>query len=218
MNVYCDTLCLLFPLLHIRFIWLLVFPALNNVWSSNAVKETEHAPLMSYATLIALAFAVAFYQTPQENRRLPEKAVRFMVKNNIYGNVFCPWYWSGYVTWKTDKKCKVFVDTRIEPFTTRQIDLSLHACEFPARYLGELVEYGTEFIVMPVGDRQPEWEMLAEEGLIDLLHKNEHEFVARVNTDKMSEVYTRTHFGTELTVVSSRFNLQRANQGKRFCA
>ena len=51
---------------------------------------------------------------------------------------------------------------------------------------------------MPVGDRQPEWEMLAEKGVIEFLHKNQHNFLARVNVDKVREVYAGTRFGAEL--------------------
>jgi len=90
-------------------------------------------------------------------------------------------------------------------FAMQEIRLSWSVELLPARYLGELVEYGTEFLIMPVGDRQPEWEMLAEKGVIEFLHKNQHNFLACVNVDKVREVYAGTRFGAELPQEPTRF-------------
>ncbi len=194
-----DVACFLLPVLHIRFLWMLVFPLVGAAQSMRkCLPREENIRLIP----VLLLFLFLFFRLPHSEKtsvyRLPEESVGYLSRAGLRGNVFCTWHWGGYLTWTSDKKAQVFVDTRIEPFTTREIDLSLHACEFPARYLGELVEYGTEFIIMPVGDRQPEWEMLAEKGLIEFLHKNEQNFLARVNVDKVREVYAETGFGAEL--------------------
>lgn len=194
-----DVASFVLPVLHIRFLWMLVFPLLGAGGQIRKVLPAEPTPRLIPLLLLFLFFFLRLPNIPKTDvYRLPRESIDYFTEEGFQGNVFCAWHWGGYIIWMSDKKAQVFVDTRIEPFTLREIDLSLYAYEFPARFLGELVEYGTEFIIMPVNEHQPEWNMLGEKGLITFLHKNEHNFLARVNTDKVREVYAGTNFGADL--------------------
>ncbi len=184
---------------HVRFIWMMVIPLLGCCTRGRqAIPAEDRARWIPLLILFVFFFLFDVPPSKTGTNRMPKDTLDYFTQAKLEGNVFAPWQWGGYLTWTSDKKAQVFVDTRIEPFTMQEIRLSWSVELLPARYLGELVEYGTEFIIMPVGDRQPEWEMLAEKGLIEFLHKNEHNFLARVNVDKVREVYTGTRFGTEL--------------------
>ncbi|MBU4561434.1 tetratricopeptide repeat protein [bacterium] len=47
-----------------------------------------------------------------KERLFPDKAVNFIEKNNLSGNLFNPSGWGGYLIWKSYPECKVFIDGR----------------------------------------------------------------------------------------------------------
>jgi hypothetical protein len=187
--------------LHVRFVWMLVIPLLASCKRLQAIFPPENNLRWTPALLLFIVFFLLEIPPPATGVfRLPTESMDYFVQGDLQGNVFAPWQWGGYITWRSNKKAQVFVDTRIEPFTTREIALSGDVGDSPARYLGVLQEYGTELLIMPIDDREPEWHMLAEKGLIDILHKNNNDFVARIHPRKVQEIYAARGLGRELAL------------------
>ena len=124
------------------------------------------------------------YLTSFDVRRLPKDSMDYFTKAELQGNVLAPWQWGGYISWRSDKLAQVYVDTRIEPFTMAQIRFPLEVREKPARYLNELTQLGTEFLILPVDKRWLLWEVMDKRELISVLYKSKTDFVVRLQVQQ----------------------------------
>ncbi len=185
-----ELACFILAARHIRFLWMLVIPMLA---SCERFRKLVHPSQHIHWAPILLLFIVMFIQQDPVLqtgfRRLPKESMDYFVEEGLQGNVFAPWQWGGYITWRSDRKAQVFVDTRIEPFSRRQIQLSWRATIMPARHLGELSKCGTQFIIMPANLSRREYTMLSNKGLIRYLSKNEHNFLAKLSCGRIREIY-----------------------------
>lgn len=121
---------------------------------------------------------------------MPKETMDYFTMNNLHGNVFTPWPWGGYITWRTDKKAQNFVDTRIEPFTLREIEIASTFPIMPIRLLGEMViRYKTEYIIINTHDLKPEWDFLTSQEFISPIYQYNKIFIYHINTPNVLNFY-----------------------------
>lgn len=112
---------------------------------------------------------------------MPQKSVEYF-KNYIgNGNVYTHYLWSGFVTWKTDKKAQVFLDTRLEPFSEQILELSDSFYSEPLLSFDEMISVQTEYVLLPIDKTYEQWVKLEELGLADILFVSDISFIVKLN-------------------------------------
>lgn len=69
-------------------------------------------PLVLSAVLVVVLVQGNVFQSRKEKKTYPEGAVRFLKEHKIYGNMFNPYNWGGYLIWALYPDYKVFIDGR----------------------------------------------------------------------------------------------------------
>lgn len=177
-----DIISLFFAFYYVRFIWLIVFPFFNALIRLNKSIPKENKVDIRF---VYIAFIILFFSQHTPPRmgiyQEPTGSIKYLTENNLYGNVLCNWAWSGYFTFKTNKLCKIFTDTRIEPFSIDQINLSNSVYYEPVLYFDNIIaNYKIEFVVNPSDVYFDDWLYLEKLNKIKILHKDNISFVAKI--------------------------------------
>lgn len=182
-------LCSLFSLFFIRTMWMAIFNLcssfISNI-SSNFEERSfcinEKFLLLSYIVLITFkGFILPSNQ--------PENIVNYMLAKNIKGNVFSDWKLSGYISWTSKDKIKIFVDTRIEPYSHDLITLSRNITENPLKYLKNLVEYNTNYIILSKKTQISSIRSIVTNNFGFILHEDENFVLIMLDCGNIRDVY-----------------------------
>jgi hypothetical protein len=169
-----------------------------DVWIKNLFKirfsEQKHVKLMRWLTVASLFSLIFFiagstFKSPgfalARNYSVPEKAVDFIEKNRLKGNMFNDFAYGGYLTWRLYPKEKTFIDTRALNFTV------MTEFGWIVRTVDSI--YRTE----PSPTKGPLWERLLNHYNINFVFLNPHDVhgtVLRIifkltESDKWAPVY-----------------------------
>lgn len=214
-HVILDLIAIYLSIMHVRLSWLLVVPWLNSFERSSYLRSFN----LSFRAVMIIFLVQYFLLMPiphEELNRMPRESVKYFNREIGEGNIMTPWVWGGYITWKTDKRGQVFADTRIEPFTMKELELNGSLTLMPSRALGLVVlEYDTEYILSLVDETFFDWQYLHGLGLIEILYHNDHNFYARVNRDKVEEYYKDSPLHEEFIFRDQVFRPERTPSSAR---
>lgn len=147
-SVYVIFLSLVF----VRFNWLLclAFPLLYP--SRIEEKEIAFNFTIHHATFICLMVVImnCVRGVVMVPKTYPDDVVSYMMQNQIYANVWCEWTRSGYITYHSNKKIKVFCDTRIEPFPKNILDLGRLNTPYILGYIHKLRLFDIDYLILPI--------------------------------------------------------------------
>ncbi|MEW6237136.1 MAG: hypothetical protein AB1656_17275 [Candidatus Omnitrophota bacterium] len=187
-EMFFSSICLLMAILYMRSAWMIVFPLISALslhdigsrWLGESKKGAWKIPF--YAFVILQIFRGHLPPKPY----FPQSAVRYINENHIKGNFFTDWFWSGYLTFYTDANAKVFVDTRIEPFTSEQIALYWKAKYYIAENLEYLVNYNTEYILLTPEDADSA--ELVKNNLAEILESSNEHVLLKINVPEVKRM------------------------------
>lgn len=177
-----EVVCLILSFYHIRLIWLLIFPILGVIRLLNLNKTSFKINEVTIPLIVFLF--IYFLQIPQlegGDNRIPTDALKYINENQMHGNYFTKWPWSGYITFKTNNTSKIFVDTRIEPFSYDDILIVAAVTEDPIGSIEKIRLMGTEYVLMPKMDEYKFWELLNQKEMIKIIYSDDHTFIAKLN-------------------------------------
>jgi len=188
-----EILYILLAIAHIRLTWLIIFPWIEACVRFDKYRGNLKKRECNYNLLLSIFLLGFFLQIPipfEGVFQMPKETMDYFTMNNLHGNVFTPWPWGGYITWRTDKRAQNFVDTRIEPFTLREIEIASTFPIMPIRLLGEMViRYKTEYIIINTHDLKPEWDFLTSQEFISPIYQYNKIFIYHINTPNVLNFY-----------------------------
>jgi hypothetical protein len=165
-------------------VWLAYIPAL--VSRTNLSQVLEHVErrfgviLWSLLLVAGIRYglglrpwdtSVAGWSSPKQPFAYPVGAVEYLERNAVAGNVLVPFEMGAYISWKTDGRVKVSMDSRFEAAYPTEL-LAEHLDFFytgPAwramleRYPHDLVLVARDMPVAPLMREQPGWTLVYED-------------------------------------------------------
>lgn len=178
--------CIIVSFLYIRTMWIIIFPLTTAILTLPRFKINARFSHQSHGWIPLILYVILQFsrmQLPSEPY-FPREAMDFWNTNQMLGNIYCDWTWSGYVLWSSNKTAKTFVDTRIEPFHT---DLFPYAPVHPSKLvhdLPSLIHLKTEYLLLPLPSCHPVSIFMDQNGLAKILFQNDKSILLKLNTDR----------------------------------
>lgn len=188
-DFFFGILCISLSFLFERTQWMIIFPLISFL-------SYHHIKLSISSHPINYKLPIIFYIILQISRLqlphleiMPVNSIEYWNNNKYKGNIFCKWTWSGFVNWSTKGTAKIFVDTRIEPFTQNDISLSQLASYDIIKYLGELVNKDTEYLLLDYQEVKNTLDEYISKRLLYVIYKKNNEILLRINREKVKKIY-----------------------------
>lgn len=174
--------CLVFSFQYIRTMWVIIFPLTTVASSLQNFKiniRSSHKSRWWIPLIIYIILQFSRMQLPIKPY-FPEECMDFWNSNQMQGNLYCDWTWSGYVLWTSNKTAKTFVDTRIEPFP---VELFPMASVNPSKMIYDLpalIQLKTEYLLLPLPSCHNVSLFINQKGLANILFQNDQSILLKL--------------------------------------